>query len=458
MIGYVIILIIVVAFFYAIYSKMVEKEKTEEKTKAKHGEIKGYHSNGKLHYISNWKNGIQHGPIESYDVQGNLIKKSNLVNGEYQGEQIEYYPSGAIKTKRIYKNDEIVEEQEYDLLGNLKDKLDDENPDHITQMYLLRDKLNASKDEAEFNSIKQELINLIKDNSPKDSSGKHVSIAFIKEGGDMLDGIIMSDIEALEFKKKTSKEPSFNVSLTKESFYKMKESINSEFIENHQNDLDTVSIWIDSYKVNSEIPLAELIFLKVQLSLVLKKDMMMIIGDLNELMLNHETFKPNEGELGASLYETLSERNDAETTKEIDVEEEHNIVNLIIDDPELKSELYEKAKDLNLKAYEKYESGDYLEGIEIAKLVCSVFDASVPLDTLAEGYYLAKQYAKALETSDLAIKKDEDDNDPVEDHYFTRAKIHLALENINLAKKDFEKVLEIDSNHEEATKYLNQIN
>ena len=82
MIGYVIILILVVAFFYAIYSKTVEKEKTEKKTKAKHGEIKGYHSNGKLHYISNWNNGIQHGPIESYDEQGNLIKKSNLVNGE----------------------------------------------------------------------------------------------------------------------------------------------------------------------------------------------------------------------------------------------------------------------------------------------------------------------------------------------------------------------------------------
>lgn len=316
MIGYVIILILVVAFFYAIYSKTVEKEKTEKKTKAKHGEIKGYHSNGKLHYISNWNNGIQHGPIKSYDEKGNLIKKSNLVNGEYQGEQIEYYPSGAIKIKRIYKNDEIVEEQEYDLLGNLKEKLDEENPTHITQMYLLRDKLNASKDEAEFNSIKQELINLIKDHSPKDSSGKHVSIAFIKEGGDMLDGIILSDIEALEFKKKTSKEPSFNLSLTKESFYKIKESINSEFIENHQNDLDTVSIWIDSYKVNSEIPLAELIFLKVQLSLVLQKNMMIIIGDLNELMLNHVAFKPNEGELGASLYETLSEGNDTKTKKE----------------------------------------------------------------------------------------------------------------------------------------------
>ena len=210
MIGYVIILILVVGFFYSLYVKMVDREKIEEKNKVRHGEIKSYHENGNLQYISNWNNGVQHGPIESYDEQDNLIKKFNLVNGEYQGEQIEYYPSGAIKIKRIYNNDEIVEEQEYDLLGNLKDKLDNENPAHITQMYLLRDKLNASKDEAEFNSIKQELINLIKDHSPKDSSGKHVSIAFIKDGGDMLDGIILSDIEALEFKKKTSKEPSFN--------------------------------------------------------------------------------------------------------------------------------------------------------------------------------------------------------------------------------------------------------
>ena len=42
-------------------------------------------------------------------------------------------------------------------------------------------------------------------------------------------------------------------------------------------------------------------------------------------------------------------------------------MNLINNDPELKRELYEKAKDLNLKAYDKYESGDYLEGIELAK-------------------------------------------------------------------------------------------
>jgi len=246
MIGYVIILILVVAFFYAIYSKTVEKEKTEEKNKTKHGEIKGYHSNGKLHYISNWNNGIQHGPIESYDEQGNLIKKSNLVNGEYQGEQIEYYPSGAIKIKRIYKNDEIVEEEEYDLLGNLKDKLDDENPAHITQMYLLRDKLNASKNETEFNSRKQELINLIKEHSPKDSSGKHVSIAFIKDGEDMLDGIILSDIEALKFHARILMEPkpTFNVQSNKDNLLEFKKTI--ILFEEKMNDED-INPW---YNIN----------------------------------------------------------------------------------------------------------------------------------------------------------------------------------------------------------------
>ena len=157
------------------------------------------------------------------------------------------------KTKMEDKETDPLNSPESDLalqlamIEELKGDINKASDSPVEEMYLLRDKLNASKDEAEFNSIKQELINLIKDHSPKDSSGKHVSIAFIKEGGDMLDGIILSDIEALKFKKKTSKEPSLNVSLTKESFYKMKESINSDFIENHQNDLDTVSIWIDSY-------------------------------------------------------------------------------------------------------------------------------------------------------------------------------------------------------------------
>jgi len=116
MIGYVIILILVVTFFY-LFKNSWKRKKNREKNQSKTWCRKRCHSNGKLHYISNWNNGFQHGPIKSYDEQGNLIKKYNLVNGEYQGEQIEYFPSGAIKIKRIYKNDlNILNHQPYRLL------------------------------------------------------------------------------------------------------------------------------------------------------------------------------------------------------------------------------------------------------------------------------------------------------------------------------------------------------
>ena len=110
------IIVILFLLIFLAYNKLKSKEThgqsskknkavAKVKTKAKHGEIKEYYPNGKLHYIANWKNGIQYGPIESYDKQGNLIKKSNVFNGKYQGEQIEYYPSGAIK---IFAEDYIA--------------------------------------------------------------------------------------------------------------------------------------------------------------------------------------------------------------------------------------------------------------------------------------------------------------------------------------------------------------
>ena len=71
---------------------------------------------------------------------------------------------------------------------------------------------------------------------------------------------------------------------------------------------------------------------------------------------------------------------------------------------------------------------------------------------------MLKQYETALEYSNKVILLDKQNEREKDTHFFMRAKIHLAMENINLAKKDFEKVLEIDSNHEEAIKYLNQIN
>ena len=138
---------------------------------------------------------------------------------------------------------------------------------------------------------------------------------------------------------------------------------------------------------------------------------------------------------------------------------EFNTEKLINSDPGLKemSERWDKADDLNVQAYDNYKSGNYIEGIELAQTAYSLVEKSYILDTLAEGYYSLKQYQKALETADLAIKKDELAGENIEDHYFTRAKIHLAVENINLARKDFEKVLEIDPDHEEAKVALNKI-
>ncbi|MDC1234838.1 hypothetical protein N8Z58_01120 [Flavobacteriaceae bacterium] len=138
---------------------------------------------------------------------------------------------------------------------------------------------------------------------------------------------------------------------------------------------------------------------------------------------------------------------------------ELNTEKLINSDPGLKemSDRWDKADDLNIQAYDNYKSGNYIEGIELAQTAYSLVEKSYILDTLAEGYYSLKQYQKALETADLAIKKDKLAGDNIVDHYFTRAKIHLAMENINLAKKDFEKVLEIDPDHEEAKVALNKI-
>jgi len=147
------------------------------------------------------------------------------------------------------------------------------------------------------------------------------------------------------------------------------------------------------------------------------------------------------------------------TDKLLKALKELNTEKLVNVDPGLKemSERWDKADNLNIQAYDNYKSGNYREGIELAKSAYSLVEKSYILDTLAEGYYSLEQYQKALEAADLAIKKDVLAGENIEDHYFTRAKIHLAMEKINLAKKDFEKVLGIDPDHEEAKVALNKI-
>ena len=138
---------------------------------------------------------------------------------------------------------------------------------------------------------------------------------------------------------------------------------------------------------------------------------------------------------------------------------ELEIENLIKNDPQFKkiSERWDKSNELNNKAYSNYESGNYLEGIELAQTAYSLNEKSYILDTLAEGYFLLKQYETALEYSNKAILLDKKNESERCDHFLMRAKIHLAMENINLAKKDFEKVLGIDPNHKESQEALKKM-
>ena len=127
-----------------------------------------------------------------------------------------------------------------------------------------------------------------------------------------------------------------------------------------------------------------------------------------------------------------------------------------------KKEAFEFFMSLELKnvsAYKEFGKGQYYNGIKLAKEAhLGDPDNSDYCDTIAEGYFLLKQYETALEYSNKVILLDKQNERERHEHLLMRGKIHLAMENMYLAKKDYEKVLEIEPNHEEAIYYLNQIN
>jgi tetratricopeptide (TPR) repeat protein len=403
--------------------------------------------------------------------------------------------------------------------GEIKEKIDNENPAHLTKMYLLRDKLNESKSETEFNSIKQKLIHLIKIHSPKNRLGNHVSIAFIKDGGDMLDGIILSDIEALEFKKMTSKEPSEH---ELNELQKLLEKLTSDDLNpwfeivkarsSAQAPLDgLMGIKMSDYnywgKAHAEEYLQRMgsniseddprrleiddlkerkdAFNKIAITLKAAMDKAKELNiDLNEMLINdyHTAISSSKGAALAMITYKKNNQTDIELHKpseelSVDPEQPVNSENLLEKVLENMIKTVDESNDgngadaieafklfmldeqKNDLAYEEYEKGRYDNGIKLAKEAhLSSPGNSYYCDTIAEGYFFLKQYETAIEYSNKAILLDEKNKSEKDTHFFMRAKIHLAMENINLAKKDFEKVLEIDSNHEEAIKYLNQIN
>ena len=430
------------------------------------------------------------------------------------------------KTKMEDKETDPLNSPESDLalqlamIEELKGDINKASESPVEEMYLLRDKLNESKSETEFNSIKQKLIHLIKIHSPKNRLGNHVSIAFIKDGGDMLDGIILSDIEALEFKKMTSKEPSEH---ELNELRKLLEKLTS----------DDLNPWYEIVKARSsaQAPLDGLMGIKMsdynywgkahaeeylqrmgsniseddparldvhdlkerkdafnQIAITLKAAMdkaKELNIDLNEMLINdyHTAISSSKGASLAIINYKKNNPTDRELNKPSEglsvapkspVNSENfwekvleNMIETVDksnygsygDDIIEATKLFVLDEKKNYSAYKEYENGRYDNGIKLAKEAhLSSPGNSDYCDTIAEGYFLLKQYETAIEYSNKAILLDEKNKSEKDTHFFMRAKIHVAMETITLAKKDFEKVLEIDSNHEEAIKYLNQIN
>ena len=120
--------------------------------------------------------------------------------------------------------------------------------DHISIMYYLREKLKTSTEKAVFESTKQELINLIKKHSPKDSSGNYVSISFLKEDTDHLDGILLSEIEKMQFDKFNSKYSNSE----EELINKLTEFLTKEIHKTRENDSNSSPESEGIDEVNSE--------------------------------------------------------------------------------------------------------------------------------------------------------------------------------------------------------------
>ena len=117
-----------------------------------------------------------------------------------------------------------------------------------------------------------------------------------------------------------------------------------------------------------------------------------------------------------------------------------------------------KSNFLNDEAYLYYDISDFKEGINSVTLALNIIpDDSGFLDTLALGYYYLENYELAIESSNRCIELDNINNSQNPEHYTTRAKINIKLNNLENASKDLKIAIKLDSDFEEATQLLESL-
>ena len=94
------------------------------------------------------------------------------------------------------------------------------------------------------------------------------------------------------------------------------------------------------------------------------------------------------------------------------------------------------------------ENGAYSEALKDAKKSIDILSMSNNNDTIALIYFHLENYSEAIKYADISINLDQNKSD----HYVTRAKIYLKLKQLDLAKTDVKKAIELDEENDEAIK------
>ena len=124
----------------------------------------------------------------------------------------------------------------------------------------------------------------------------------------------------------------------------------------------------------------------------------------------------------------------------------------IINYDEKRSLARKEADEYNDKAWNKLESGDYHDALIEAKKSIDILSMSYNNDTIALIYYHLKNYNEAIKYANNSLNI----NQSRSEHYVTRAKIYLKIDEKEKAIIDLKKAIEIRDD-EDAIKLLNEI-
>ena len=426
------------------------KEEIEAVNDKRHGLYKQYHDNGQLRVFTRFENGLQvDGVVDSFDENGFLIRTVEIINGNLNGPFKEFYPSGMIKKGGEYKDDEIIGKPiEYYEDGSIKE----EKISNIINKIVLSNK--EFKREID-NHIKNEkvknfelIISISKwyGHTPFKCSGEFEGHNFTSEIVEVCKwGIcehnykdinkLLYDIKDYEIEEIhkyldidiISEDEDFEI-----EFIKWEEGTPHEFIEEIEEEWGAFDIRDNSTE-------------EEQLDFIYKEGA--VIDGIRILLSNdNSTYELS------WIYSKQNEENDkvisalkhaTEFSKDILDEAFTKISNAHID---------------NDKSYEYYENGQYQEGIESVKKALEVIpNRSNFLDTLAIGYYYLGDYKSAIEVSNNCIDFDIEKDSENAEHYTTRAKIYIKLNNDEKAIEDLIMALELDPDSEDAIQLLEDL-